>query len=70
MGMERKAKGGRIDPEKYGMIFCPYCKGSGKSFTDTEGIGVCKACGGFGLIIKKEERNSVDDHGGTVRLLR
>ena len=68
--MERKAKGGRIDPEKYGMIFCPYCKGSGKSFTDTEGIGVCKACGGFGLIIKKEVRNSVNDHGGKLRLLR
>jgi hypothetical protein len=70
MGMERKARGGRIDPEKYGMIFCPYCGGSGKSFTDAEGIKVCEFCGGFGLIIKKEKRNSVDDHGGAVLLLR
>jgi len=54
MGMERKAKGGRIDPEKYGMIFCPYCEGSGKSFTDAQGIRVCKTCGGFGLVIKTE----------------
>ena len=68
--MERKAKGGGIDPEKYGMIFCPYCKGSGKSFTDAEGIKVCKTCGGFGLIIKKEERHSLGDHRGTLRLLR
>ena len=52
--MERKARGARIDPRKYGMIFCPYCKGSGKSFTDADGISVCKSCGGFGLIIKKE----------------
>jgi hypothetical protein len=33
-------------------------------------MNVCKACGGFGLIIKKEERNSVDGQGGTVRLHR
>jgi rRNA maturation endonuclease Nob1 len=70
MGMERKAKGGRIDPEKYGMIFCPYCEGSGKSFSDAQGTKVCKNCGGFGLIIKTEERKSVGDHGRTVLLLR
>ena len=68
--MERKAKGGRIDPEKYGMIFCPCCAGSGKSLTEAEGIRVCKTCGGFGLIIKTEERKSVDDHRGIVLLLR
>lgn len=68
--MEREAKGGRIDPRKYGMIFCPYCKGSGKSFTDAEGVSVCKTCGGFGLIIQKEERKSVGDHGGAVLLPR
>jgi hypothetical protein len=70
MGMERKAKGGRIDPEKYGMIFCPCCGGSGKFLTDAEGIRVCKTCGGFGLIIKTRERKSVGDHGGIVLLLR
>jgi len=70
MGMERKAKGGRIDPEKYGMIFCPYCEGSGKSFSDAQGTKVCKNCGGFGLIIKTEETKSVDDQGETVLLPR
>ena len=68
--MERKAKGGRIDPEKYGMIFCPCCAGSGKSLTDAEGIRVCKTCGGFGLIIKTRERKSVGDHAAIVLLLR
>jgi rRNA maturation endonuclease Nob1 len=70
MEMERKAKGERIDPEKYGMIFCPYCEGSGKSFSDAEGIKVCKTCGGFGLIIKTEEKKSVDDQGRPILLLR
>jgi hypothetical protein len=59
MGMEGKAKGGTIHPEKYGMIFCPYCEGAGKCLTDAEGIKVCKTCGGFGLIInrRKKERS-------------
>ena len=69
MGIKKKKKGGRIDPEKYGMIFCPYCEGSGKSFSDAEGIKVCKTCGGFGLIIKTEETKSVCGRG-TVLLLR
>jgi DnaJ-class molecular chaperone len=70
MGMEGKAKAGTIHPEKYGMIFCPYCGGSGKSLGDAEGIDVCKTCGGFGLIIKKEETKSAGDHRRTVLLLR
>jgi len=68
--MERKAKRKRIDPEKYGMIFCPYCEGSGKSSSDAEGTMVCKTCGGFGLIIKTEGRKRVGNHGRTVLLLR
>jgi rRNA maturation endonuclease Nob1 len=52
------------------MIFCPYCEGSGKSFSDAEGIKVCKTCGGFGLIIKTEEKKSVDDQGRPILLLR
>jgi DnaJ-class molecular chaperone len=70
MGMEGKAKGVRIDPEKYGMIFCPYCQGSGKSSSDAEGTRVCKTCGGFGLIIKTEEIKSVGNHRKAVLLLR
>ena len=68
--MERKAKRRRIDPDKYGMILCPYCGGSGKSFSDTAGMKVCKTCSGFGLIIKTEEKKGVDGQGETVRLLR
>jgi hypothetical protein len=49
----------RFDPEKYGMIFSPDWRGSGKSFTDAKGVNVCKVCGGFGLI-KKEEKNVLD----------
>ena len=45
----------RFNPEKYGMIFCPDCGGSGRSFTDAQGVNVCKVCGGFGLIKKKEK---------------
>ena len=35
--MEKPGKGKRFDPEKYGMIFCPDCGGSGKSSNDAEG---------------------------------
>jgi DnaJ-class molecular chaperone len=52
----------RIDegfkPEKYGMIFCPDCNGSGRSFTEAKGTNVCNVCGGFGLIKKKEKKAS------------
>ena len=53
-----KTKVGRgFNPNKYGMIFCPDCRGSGRSFADAQGVNVCKVCGGFGLI-KKEERKA------------
>ena len=60
-GMEAVSKTSideRFRPEKYGMIFCPDCGGSGKSFTDTKGASVCKVCGGFGLIKKEEKKTS------------
>ncbi len=47
----------RFDPNKYGMIFCPNCSGSGRFFVDAQGVNVCNVCGGFGLI-KKEERKA------------
>jgi DnaJ-class molecular chaperone len=46
-----------FDPGKYGMIFCPDCRGSGKSFHDSGRIKVCKLCGGFGLIRKQDTRS-------------
>jgi hypothetical protein len=42
--------GKTFDPEKYEMIFCSLCKTGGKLPKSTEGSGVYKECGGFGLI--------------------
>jgi DnaJ-class molecular chaperone len=42
-----------FNPEKYTMIFCPSCGGTGKLLNDEE-VNVCSKCGGFGLV-KKEE---------------
>jgi len=53
--LRRTKIGEKFNPEKYGMIFCPDCSGSGRSFADAKGVNVCKVCGGFGLI-KKERK--------------
>jgi rRNA maturation endonuclease Nob1 len=58
--------GKRVNPERYGMIFCPSCKGSGKSFTAGKGVDVCKVCGGFGAI-KKEDKNRFNDKRARVK---
>jgi len=48
---ERSAK--KLNPEKYKMVWCPNCRGSGKT-PDAEGrTKVCHHCGGFGWV-KKE----------------
>ncbi len=48
------------DPEKYKMVFCSVCNGEGKlPKKNPGGFGVCKKCGGFGLI-KKESNISED----------
>jgi DnaJ-class molecular chaperone len=57
----------RFDPQKYGMIFCPECGGSGRSLTDDNGINVCKVCGGFGLI-KREVKKGFQDNGAIAQL--
>jgi len=67
--VRRTKIGGRFDPGKYGMIFCPGCSGSGKSFTDPKGDNICKVCGGFGLI-KKREKTSILDKRFPIMLLR
>jgi rRNA maturation endonuclease Nob1 len=51
--------GNRFDPNKYGMIFCPNCSGSGRSFADAQGLNVCNVCGGFGLVKKEEKEASL-----------
>jgi hypothetical protein len=40
-------------PEKYGMVFCPHCHGSGK---DADSRAPCRKCGGFGLLIRNESQ--------------
>jgi rRNA maturation endonuclease Nob1 len=62
--MKKPNKGKWFALEKYGMIFCPICAGSGKSVYDAKEGRVCKVCGGFGLI-KKEEN---DFHGKRVKV--
>jgi len=64
--MERTITAKRVNPERYGMIFCPSCKGSGKSFTASKGVDVCKVCGGFGAI-KKEDKNKLNDKRARVK---
>ena len=46
---------GWFGSEKYGMVFCPDCRGSGRSFNKTEGTIVCETCHGHGLT--KEQEN-------------
>jgi len=58
--MERQIRDERFNPGKYGMIFCPGCKGAGYAFLAEKGRIVCKLCGGFGLI-KKDEKNPPKD---------
>ena len=57
--MSKTKLGRRFNPNKYGMIFCPNCRGSGRSFADAQGVNVCKVCGGFGLIKKEEKKASL-----------
>jgi DnaJ-class molecular chaperone len=49
----------RFNPNKYGMLFCPGCSGSGRVCNDAQGVNVCKVCGGFGLIKKEEKKASL-----------
>jgi rRNA maturation endonuclease Nob1 len=59
--MEKTIMGKCFDPDRYGMKYCPVCRGSGKLFSGVEGGVVCKICGGFGFV-KKEKENNFDDH--------
>jgi hypothetical protein len=44
-----------FNPEKYKMIFYPYCRGTGKSSNKDGGVKVCSQCGGFGWVKKENE---------------
>ena len=53
MKREKEELNKHLNPEKYKMSCCPYCKGAGKVSNRDEGAKVCSRCGGFGWI-KKE----------------
>jgi DnaJ-class molecular chaperone len=59
--VERGLKRQRIDmikifyPEKYGLLFCPDCKGKGKLPKNPGGFIVCSRCGGSGVVKKEKE---------------
>lgn len=61
MVREKIKMGGRFNPERYGMIYCPICKGSGRLCNGIKGGVVCQMCGGFGLVEKEEEIKSSFD---------
>jgi RecJ-like exonuclease len=67
MAVEKKTGGKRANPQKYGMIFCPQCHGSGKCFNSAKEVEVCKFCQGFGAI-RKEAKSSSNDDRETVKL--
>jgi DnaJ-class molecular chaperone len=46
----------QFNPRKYGMVFCPDCKGSGKFDKAFDACQeVCPKCGGFGLLKREIE---------------
>ena len=45
-----------FDPEKYRMISCPSCGGTGKSSEGGEGTKVCSQCGGFGWVKREGDQ--------------
>jgi DnaJ-class molecular chaperone len=47
--------GKAFDPEKYGMVVCPECKGKGKILKDTHDFTVCEKCSGYGFLKKEKE---------------
>ena len=64
--MKKPNRGKRFAPEKYGMIFCPDCKGLGKSLYATNWPIVSRVCGGFGLIKREENSLGYSDYGPVV----
>ncbi len=53
--VQRAFGGEGINPQRYGMIFCSNCSGSGRYFYGNTGASFCHTCGGSGLI--RIERN-------------
>jgi len=43
------------NPGIYNMVLCPVCHGAGRIPKFPWGFGVCKECGGFGLLRKESQ---------------
>ncbi len=39
-----------FNPEKYEMVCCSSCRGTGKSSNGDKEVKVCSQCGGFGWV--------------------
>jgi DnaJ-class molecular chaperone len=51
-----------FNPQKYGMVFCADCNGSGKLAKALDGFQkVCPKCGGFGLLKREIETIGEDE---------
>jgi len=53
MKEEKEKIGKHFNPDKFKMVCCPSCKGTGKSSVGDKDGKVCWQCGGFGWV-KKE----------------
>ncbi len=69
MPMKKNTISRHFNPERYGMIYCPVCKGFGNLFNGVEERVVCKICGGFGFI-KKEKEKTFQSNWEITQLLR
>jgi DnaJ-class molecular chaperone len=49
-----------FNPGKYGMEFCPECKGKGKLPKTPDDFNVCSRCGGSGVINKGKKDPKAD----------
>ena len=52
---EKSSKNKAFNPQRYGMVLCPLCKGKG--FVIDPKRQCCPKCEGFGFIKKEEEQN-------------
>jgi DnaJ-class molecular chaperone len=55
MGTKKEKLHRSFNPEKYKMMLCPGCRGTGKSSDGDKGVEVCSHCAGFGWIKKGDD---------------
>jgi hypothetical protein len=55
-----------FNPEKYGMMFCPFCEGASRAPDHEAAEYICSACGGFGWM-RRENRFQPESKGTSLR---